>query len=171
MESISVNCNECGAPLDVPQSIRFVTCSYCMSKLEIHRNETSIYTEQIDRIDQNTQKMSSDLDVIRFQNELERLDREWMLERELYLIKDKNGSHVPNKSGSHLMPGIFVAIFGCIWILVTLASRALPLTIFGIVIVLFALSALVRNSNKAAEYQQRYADYQVARRELLDKIT
>lgn len=29
MRLISVNCNHCGAPLEVAEEVRFVTCAYC----------------------------------------------------------------------------------------------------------------------------------------------
>src|SRR5690349_5115522 len=87
----SVVCNHCGAPLEMQADTRFITCTYCGAKLQLHRSPTSIYTEVLESLDQRTQQMAQDLDVIKRQNELERLDREWMMQRESMMITGKNG--------------------------------------------------------------------------------
>ncbi|MDI1312397.1 hypothetical protein [Prosthecobacter sp.] len=76
METLSVRCNHCGAPLQVSGSTRFVTCQFCHSSLEVKRTDTSIFTEEVAKIAQNTGKMAESLEVITLQNEIERLDRE-----------------------------------------------------------------------------------------------
>lgn len=77
METLSVRCNHCGAPLEVGASTRFVTCQFCHSPLEVKRTDSSIFTEEVARIAENTEKMAGSLETIQIQNELERLDREW----------------------------------------------------------------------------------------------
>ena len=37
MKLFSLNCNKCGAPLDVPGKVRFLTCQYCSAKLSVQR--------------------------------------------------------------------------------------------------------------------------------------
>jgi hypothetical protein len=76
METLSVRCNHCGAPLQVSDATRFVTCQFCQSSLEVKRTESSIFTEEVAKIAENTGKMAESLEVIALQNELERLDRE-----------------------------------------------------------------------------------------------
>lgn len=77
METLSVRCNHCGAPLSVSAQTRFVTCQFCHSSLEVKRSESSIFTEEVARMAENTDKMAGSLDIIQLQNEIERLDREW----------------------------------------------------------------------------------------------
>ncbi len=77
MKLEALSCNKCGAPLDVPSSANFATCSYCNSRLAIKREGGAHYTEVLDRIDTRTERMSGDLTAVRLHSELERLDREW----------------------------------------------------------------------------------------------
>ncbi len=73
---VSVSCNSCGAPLKVGAQVRYVTCQFCNTQLEIKHSASSIFTEQIDRIADNTAHMAQDLEAIKLQNEIARLDRE-----------------------------------------------------------------------------------------------
>ncbi len=73
---VSVSCNSCGAPLKVDAQVRFVTCQFCNTQLEIKRSDSAIFTEQIDRIADSTAHMAQDLEAIKLQNEIEMLDRE-----------------------------------------------------------------------------------------------
>src|SRR3954451_15924160 len=87
----SVACNHCGAPLDISPTTQFVTCAYCGYKLQVHRSASSVYTEVLESIDQRTQRMEQDIDQIKRQNELERIDREWSMQRDAMLVRDKQG--------------------------------------------------------------------------------
>jgi hypothetical protein len=76
MEMVTVSCNSCGAPLKVGAQVRFVTCQFCNSQLEIKRNDSTIFTDQIDRIADHTAQMAQNLEAIKLQNEIEMLDRQ-----------------------------------------------------------------------------------------------
>ena len=67
MEMISVSCNHCGAPLKVGPNSRFVTCTFCNSRLEVKRSDSAIFTEEISRIANTTQQMAGSLEVIELQ--------------------------------------------------------------------------------------------------------
>jgi hypothetical protein len=77
METLSVRCNHCGAPLAVGTQTRFVTCQFCYSPLEVKRTDSAIFTEEVARMAGHAEKMAGSLEVIELQNEIERLDREW----------------------------------------------------------------------------------------------
>jgi DNA-directed RNA polymerase subunit RPC12/RpoP len=64
MELISLSCNKCGAPLEVPINANFVTCSYCKSRLAIHSTENAYYTEVLGEIDRKTSKILSKVDTL-----------------------------------------------------------------------------------------------------------
>lgn len=76
METLSVRCNHCGAPLAVAEHTRFVTCQFCHSSLEVRRTDSTIFTEEVGKIAANTGRMAESLEAIQLQNEIERLDRE-----------------------------------------------------------------------------------------------
>src|SRR3954464_7478038 len=88
---INVACNKCGASLPVTAGTRFVTCAYCGSQLEIPRSGSAVYTEVLQSIDQRTQRIEQDVEQIKRQNELEQLDRDWMMRREQFMVTNKNG--------------------------------------------------------------------------------
>ena len=81
METLSVRCNHCGAPLQVAEKTRFVTCQFCQSSLEVKRTDSSVFTEEVAKIAENTGKMAESLEVITLQNEIEKLDREMGLQQ------------------------------------------------------------------------------------------
>lgn len=57
MEFISLSCNKCGAPLEVPENAQFLTCGYCGSRLAIKVHGKAHYTEVLDRIDEKTSQI------------------------------------------------------------------------------------------------------------------
>ena len=81
METLSLRCNHCGAPLQVAENTRFVTCQFCQSNLEVKRHSGAVFTEEVARIAENTGKMAESLEVITLQNEIEKLDREMGLQQ------------------------------------------------------------------------------------------
>lgn len=72
MQLLTVACNQCGAPLDVPPETSFVTCRHCGAALAVHRNESVAYTRRLDRLDRRTDQLT-----------------EWIAEREHQEALDK----------------------------------------------------------------------------------
>lgn len=119
MELLSVSCNHCGAPLEVPLGANFVTCAHCGSRLAVKRTGAAVYTELMEKLDQKTDVMTRQLAEIAYRSELERLDREWEETRRSFLTTDKHGrTHEPHALGSQIGGVIFVA-FGILWTLAT----------------------------------------------------
>jgi len=167
----SVACNHCGAPLEISPTTNFVTCAYCGYKLQVHRSASSVYTEvleSIDHIDQRTQRMEQDIDQIKRQNEIERLDREWAMRRDGMLVRDKNGA----MSEPSVVGGIFGAIIavvgGIVWIVVTSSSGApafFPL--FGVLFMIVGFIAGIGGVFRASRYQDAQRAYEQQREQLL----
>jgi hypothetical protein len=88
---LNLACNHCGASLDVPEGTRFLTCSYCSSKLQIEHSGGAWYTSVLDQIQKNTEAVANDLDTVKLQDELEILDREMDMTCERYLSRDAKG--------------------------------------------------------------------------------
>jgi uncharacterized Zn finger protein (UPF0148 family) len=173
IELISVACNHCGAPLQVQSETRFVTCTYCGAKLEVHRSGNSLYTsvlEAIERQAQQTQRMADDLDVIKRQNEIERLDREWIIRRDRLMTRDKHGhTSTPSAVGS-IIGAIVMAVFGIIWTAVTSSTNApffFPL--FGVVFIFIAVGTGINGALKASQYNDELRCYERQREALLQQ--
>jgi hypothetical protein len=162
METLSVRCNHCGAPLQVSGTTRFVTCQFCQSSLEVKRTDTSIFTEEVAKIAQDTSKMADSLEVIALQNEIEKLDRELGLDHVLDAKKGGGSGSAARFVGT--MFGVFFTVV-CI-LMATGFSKAgagiftiVPagMSVFGIVFALASLRSGLNEDVTRSTYQERRA--------------
>jgi hypothetical protein len=169
-ELLSVSCNHCGAPLQVPASLQFLTCTYCGSRLEVHRANGAAYTQVLEAIDERTQKIAADVAEIKARERLEQIDREWMIQRERFMVRDKQGSSIPSTGGA-VIGSIVVAVFGIFWTIMAISMGApcfVPL--FGVFFVVMGIANGISASNKAAGYSSAEAAYQEERDRALSKL-
>lgn len=157
MKVLNVSCNNCGAPLEVPRATRFVTCKFCESRLKIQNNDSAYFTSVIEAV----HDMKDDVETIKMQNRLERVDREWSMEREGYVRACKQGHRsVPTAVG-----GIFIIVLASIGgLIMTPAVTGSPMIgiVFAGVGIMIGLSTL----NRARQYGGRRERYEAKRREL-----
>jgi hypothetical protein len=168
MDTISVRCNSCGAPLETGAQARFVTCKFCNSQLEIKRTDSSIFTQEISRIAQRTEQMADNLEAIKLQNEIEMLDRE--AARSLI-------SATPQKAGGRAggALGLGFSIFFVIVAIMMAAMAAshgapalFPLVFVGIGI--FGLLAGIMGFAKSCSVSGQQNNLQQRRDELIQKL-
>lgn len=170
METLSVRCNHCGAPLQVSDATRFVTCQFCQSSLEVKRTESSIFTEEVAKIAENTGKMAESLEVIALQNEIEKLDREWGIEQMNSMVPSRTGPRPPGNPWFGFAFTIFFAA-GCFSMASLASSERVP-DVPGIFIFvpvgmgLFALFAGISGVFKGETRKVAQASYQQRRTEL-----
>lgn len=173
MDMISVRCNHCGAPLEVGDRTRFVTCQFCNSQLEIKHSESAVFTEEVTRIADNTEKMAGSLEVIRLQNEIEQLDREWGLQQTAHDAGGRNKG--PQTTGQALFGMGFAVFFAvvCFGMAGFASSMGGPGGIFALVPVgmgIFALVGGIMGIVKSEGTQSSHGDYQRRREALLEKL-
>ena len=114
----TIACNQCGAPLSVPEGAKFVTCNHCHANLAVRRNDSVRYTEMVEKIAEHTANLAEQVAHLRYQNELERIDREWQHQREMFMITDKNGArHEPTEAAGSIV-FVLVIAFGIFWTLI-----------------------------------------------------
>lgn len=164
-------CQGCGADLQVDDSIRFVSCNYCGARLEIVRDATTTHSKLLDKIERRTGEMAGELKVIRLQNDLEQIDREWQAERSKYLVTNKHGQVSEPSSAGAVVVGVLVIGFGIFWT-VSAASMGAPgiFPLFGLVFIGFALFGIVSSVNKADNLKNGENVYQAKRSRLLAEI-
>jgi DNA-directed RNA polymerase subunit RPC12/RpoP len=169
MELVSLACGHCGAPLEVPEGTRYVTCGYCSSKLEVHRSGGAIYTEVLEALQKRTEEIADDVEILKLQNELERIDREWQADREKCMIRGKHGSmSEPSPVAGTI--GALVAIgFGIFWTIMA-GSIAPPMALFGILFILAAIFGLFYNLMKSSQFNEMKQLYEQRRAEVLQAI-
>lgn len=115
MDLSPVVCNNCGAPLQIPDSANFVTCQHCQSQLEVKRNESVAWTEKLEQlqtIDRRTGQLLDQMAQLRYQTELSHIDRAWDREEQRFMVRDQYGNtRRPSQMGS-IVGGCAVAAFG-----------------------------------------------------------
>jgi hypothetical protein len=121
------------------------------------------------------QHLADQLAEVKYQNELARIDREWEMEREQYLIRDRYGAtHVPTQ-GMGVGAAVVGGVFGVFWTIMAIAITgsapdvgpfSIARIIFPLFGVLFTVAAIAYGINctaRAAKYQQAYEAYQARR--------
>jgi hypothetical protein len=121
------------------------------------------------------QHVAEQLAEVRYQNELARIDREWEIEREKYMVAGKYGRrYIPTK-GMSLFAAVTGAVGGVIWtvfaISITgnapdegpfaLAKGVFP--VFGILFICAAVVFGIYGYSKAAAYKQAQDTYRARR--------
>ena len=97
MELETLSCNNCGGPLEVPDTVNYVTCTHCSTRLVIKRSRSAAFTEQLDAIEAQQDVVLEKLSHLEKENQLARIDRNWERDKRQYLIVDKHGhKHEPS---------------------------------------------------------------------------
>ena len=120
------------------------------------------------------QHLSSQLAEVKYQNELTRIDREWEMERQQYMVRDRYGARYVPTAGLGIGTAVVGGLFGIIWTVVAanLTSNA-PGGGSGIVEVLFPLFGVLFTgaaigyglyaATTAQQYKRAYEAYKARR--------
>jgi hypothetical protein len=166
MKILSVDCNNCGAPLEVSVRSRFVTCRFCESKLQINRSESAVYTEVIEAVGE----IRGDIQTLKLQNELLRLDGEWSEIRESFMRTDANGHrHLPTQGGgaTSIVGSVIAGI-----VLTVAASNITPLFgLFGLLVIVVGVLAGPGVVGRARQLEAARRRYRDRRRDLTQKLS
>jgi hypothetical protein len=141
--------------------------------------ESAVFSEVLDRIDRNTAGMAEDLEAIRREQEIQRLDREWALQRACFMQRDKHGNlHEPSTTGGML--GAFLGGgFGLLWTIMAFAMTSaapsegpfivakLIFPLFGIIFTIGAILTGIKSTTAAAQYEEAQKQYHGRRSSLM----
>jgi len=170
---LSASCNKCGAGLELPPGLRFATCQFCGSKLEVRFTGGVVYTDVLDASNDGDRQIAHDLQLIKLQNELNRLDQEWNLERERFRNHNGRGPVWPREpSGLRSVAiGLFVVAFGIFWIVGAASAGApVPFVLFGVAVVVIIISVFVLATRRENEYAIASETYERKRARLLSTL-
>lgn len=183
MKLYSVSCQHCGAPLEVPARVKQLTCQFCGTRLKVQQTGSAIYTEALEEISAATDRIAQNTDYIKLQNELERIDREWALEKESFMVRGKDGQMSVPSRGASLFGGIFIVGFGIMWTLFAtgIAGAAIGgfgraggiagiFPCFGLLFIGFGLFTCIHNYSKAGDFELRQRQYHQQRQRVLDQM-
>ena len=179
MKVIPLNCNHCGAPIEAPPKARFITCTFCDARLQIHHSGSSYSTEVLDEIRETTHRIARDIEELKSSTAIDRLDKQWERERKNYLVTGKHGTaHMPSKSQA-VVGGVVVTIFGLFWTAMAFSivgagiGRVFGLAnlfpLFGLLFVGLGIFNALRVAKKADEYERDHDRYVRQRHELLNR--
>lgn len=167
METVSVCCNHCGAPLEVTESTRFVTCQFCKAKLAVKHTSSTVFTEVIEQLAETTARMAGNLEVIEIQNDIEKLDREWEQDEQNYMVKTKHGQQRPGSPAGQIVGAVVGVGFLIFWISSASSMGApTPFVLFGVVMLVIVIGSTVSSVGKFNAREAAHDGYQKRRREL-----
>ncbi|WP_153556340.1 hypothetical protein [Roseimaritima sediminicola] len=178
MKLISVRCNHCGAPLEVPPTARFVTCGFCDAQLVVHHSGSAHSTELLEEIKATTDGLVEQVEQLKHREEVEQLDRQWEITQRELQVHGKDGRvSVPSKGGA-IFGTVIATVFGFVWMLFAgsivargmrmgLPSAAALFPLFGLVFIVIGIAGGLLHYSKAQRYEQAKAQYQRRRRAAL----
>jgi hypothetical protein len=171
MKITKVCCQGCGASLDVDESIRYVTCNHCGSRLEVVHDPSITHTRVLEEIQRTTDHLAEEVKMLKLQNEVAQLDREWSNYRESMLSRSKDGNVSEPSTAGSLFGGLVALVGGGAWT-VFATSKGAPIffTIFGIGVVAIGLFGAISGLSKASEFNHMRDRYEKRRHALLRQL-
>lgn len=159
---IPLLCNSCGAPLSVPDDVKFLTCSHCQTSLAIEFKGDAYFTRQLDELAERTDAIDAKLSDVANKLERQNLDLKWEIDQKKLMVKDKDGHMVvPQRIDSP--SSVFGLILGIVVICFMAVIGSQIAGGLAIVVALFFgalfLVQLAVQHNKAVRYdraKQRY---------------
>ncbi|PQO45583.1 hypothetical protein [Blastopirellula marina] len=174
MKLIALNCQQCGAPLSVPEEVKHVTCMHCGTQLGVVHEGGAAYTEKLTELDERTSEIESQVEDLQRQRRLDALDREWKAAQQSLLIYEKDGQLFrPRKEQSYtgisgsvifaIIPPIVAITSNVDWYSVLVIAGGCAL--IGLVGVLFSLYLYL----KAAAFDDAEERYRRRRAKLFEQ--
>lgn len=163
-------CQGCGATLPVDSEVRFLTCNYCHSRLEVVRDRETTHTKVLDELENRTGRIERKLDAIELRSRLSELDAAWTRYRESVSSRDRAGnSHPPAMDlvfGMIAICGVVVAV------LAILAGSENPFLGLALAAAGFFVARWCWRSQslKVRSYEASRARYEARRENLLKRI-
>jgi hypothetical protein len=169
MELVKLGCNGCGADIELSEDARFVTCRYCDAKLEVKKTDGAIFTEvreAIEKISDDVAALKAENRVLRLQNEIEELDREWETRAKAMMLQGKDGSFSPPTRTNAMVLGAGSVVMFLVPLAMGVGTMILP----GVAVAsIFAIIAVFLYQ-KAIKYEAAVAEHQSQRAELERKL-
>jgi hypothetical protein len=126
----------------------------------------------------SSQVLSDQLAEVRHQNELTRIDREWEIERQQYLVRGQYDRRDVPTAGMGIMTAVVGGSFGLIWLVMalTMMSEApfptilrIGFPLFGVFFIVVAISSGMTSYSRAEKYDAAFQAYKSRRQAALDQ--
>ena len=160
MELMTVSCNSCGAPLQVPAGAKFVTCNHCSCQLAVKHTDSVTFTEQLGEISERTNRIAKDVAELKYRQKLDDIDRRWERERESYMVTDKNGHRDVPSAESAIVRGVLGLAAGIVCMIMGIHSNGSgTVALVGLVVIAVSLFGTCLSCKKAEEYRKAEQAY------------
>lgn len=161
-----LSCNSCGAPLEVPETAKFVTCNHCSTRLAVRRTETATFTEQLENLEAGQDQLRERLEKVELENQLAELERDWEREKAQFLSEEKHGvKRLP--ANADVTGWVVVAVMG-ILLTVALGSSDSSAAICGVFAAAIGVCKAAFLRSKMRDYNAALDRYQRRRHKLLN---
>lgn len=174
MKIVALDCNQCGAALEVGARTRFATCAYCGTKLQIHHTDSSHFSEVLEKIEATTNQLADDVAELKMREQVERIDRGWQERRQRFMARAKDGTTSIPTMGGAIVLGLVGSVAGVAWMLFTRSiggpldstmARIFPY--FGLVFAALTLVGAMHTARQAKAYERARRRYEQERRAAL----
>jgi hypothetical protein len=167
----SLDCNNCGAPIEVPEGVQFMRCGHCGSRLKVHRDASAHYTEVLERIEKTTRQLEDEVRTLRLQNEIRDLDEAWRVRRESLLVRNKDGSLSRPSAAGGIVSMIVTIFIGIFWSVGTVSAGAPAIfPLFGVLLVIVGIGMAIHGISSANAYTEAERLYKSERRKLEERL-
>jgi hypothetical protein len=153
--------------LDFPEGVRFLTCKYCSSKLEVVETETTLHTKLLEKMVERGRVLEGQLRVMQIQSDIDKLDRNWQILKESYTSYGRYGrASLPSVADIAMqMMGMFVA---AILLLLSLDRwDNIPFFLIYLFGLLMMVLLLFSQLKKLLSYERDMGKYEARRSQLL----
>jgi hypothetical protein len=172
MKITAVCCQGCGASLKIEDLTRYVTCSYCRTRLEVVHDDDIVHTRPHEQLEESTRELLGEVKELRLDNDLKQLDRAWERYRQVVLKRDENDKFIEPSDLGSLATGIICGIVGLILSVIALFNldQSPLLLLIGLAILGAAFYNLTQGRSVAREYAARRSDYESERGRLRSEL-
>ncbi|MDZ4686680.1 MAG: hypothetical protein SH850_16535 [Planctomycetaceae bacterium] len=169
MDLERIACGSCGANLDVPDGVQFVTCRHCGSALKVARTDSVAFTEVLQTLKEQSARIADNTDVLRLQNEISLLDQEWERKSAVFMKPGKHGRvSTPDKT-SAIAVGLVAIVFGGVWTGVA-GTLSLPMALFGLLFIGVGVWSSFCAYDNAGKYESLQAEHDRKRQDLQSRL-
>ncbi len=170
MKILSLKCPPCGALVEVPAALRRFDCPYCSCRLKVKKTEDRFVTETDGAGDDPTVQIGRTTALL-IHNDLERLNREWEMEREILTSRTKDDEfRVPSTLRSIFWGLVVAGVGGGVawWTYSQPLDRWVPIA--GCAVALVGPLVAISGISRAMTYSSKKRAYERERRRLLGEI-
>lgn len=163
MPSSTVNCDNCGAPLQIESGTRFVTCSHCQSSLRVeHTTDGATFTRKLEELKARVEKQEEGVEVLRLRKELERLNNAWVRVQQQRML---NPTRLPWPAA------IIIAGVGLFVTMMAISNGfTVPFAFVGLAITVGAISAGVYTQLNSKRPDRVYEAYHRDRTQIEEQL-